>query len=817
MSKQPSRDAPTAEKVAEEHECASSDDKPVPSSSGIKVNAGPSGTGPTATDNPPAEPAFLGAEKICKPAGPSKDIGSSWPNRRQLSDKDKFELLTNHWKPDRFYTFPSHKEHGKSRSFQSSWLQKYHGLAFSPILGGGVCIYCFLFAPSIEGLLVSSAFTSNYRKASTILGEHFVGKDGRGKGYHFSALQAAENFIRVMEGVQEPVMNQLAREVQARVEANRHKLKSIIKTVIFCGKQNIPLRGHRDDSIHLQVADNNPGNFQKLLEFRIDAGDTALSDHFQTAHKRATYRSKTTQNELVDICGQFIQNTLLSEIREAKFYSIAADEVTDQANHEQLSLTLRFVDAQDNIRTEFMGFLYCESTSGEFIANRIMDKLDEWGIPLENCRGQTYDGAGNMSGAQRGTAARISGRNNKAIYTHCSSHKLNLAVVKALTVPGVRNMMDTADKIVRFYAFSPKRQLNLESWIEQVHEEDQARVKKLQSMCKTRWVQRHDALNIFVELHEAIANSLEDISTNRNDWNAASVMDARSFLAAITDFHFIASLQITRDILAYVHPISISLQSNTQDVMKAMTEVQNVIQALQEQRDNVDDFHTRIYGAMVAMADSVNVQPTAPRRVNRQRHRANAPAGTVEEYYKRNVTIPVLDELIAALNDRFGPTQRQYADAMNIIPTVIQRENRADTEAAIQRFANLHRDDLPNPQNIEAEIHIWVNRWTGEGVVDPPNTAGQTIKAIDQAFFPNLHVLAKLLCTTGVTSCECERSFSALRRLETYLRTTMSEVRINGLALMHVHYGVQIDLDWVGTEFAQRNPRRMKLINILAE
>ena len=45
----------------------------------------------------------------------------------------------------------------------------------------------------------------------------------------------------------------------------------------------------------------------------------------------------------------------------------------------------------------------------------------------------------------------------------------------------------------------------------------------------------------------------------------------------------------------------------------------------------------------------------------------------------------------------------------------------------------------------------------------------------------------------------------------------MSEVRINGLALMHVHYGVQIDLDWVITEFAQRNPRRMKLINILAE
>ena len=236
------------------------------------------------------------------------------------------------------------------------------------------------------------------------------------------------------------------------------------------------------DSTHLQDADNNPGNFQKLLEFRIDAGDTVLSEHFETAHKRATYRSKTTQNELIDICGQYIQNQLLNEIREAKFYSIAADKVADQANNEQLSIVLRFVDAQNNIRTEFMGFLYCESTSGEYIADRIMNKLEQWGIPLENCRGQTYDGAGNMSGAQRGTAARILARNNKAVYTHCSSHKLNLAVVKALTVPEVRNMMDIADKIVKFYAFSPKRQLNFESWIEHLHE-DQTQVKKLQSLC----------------------------------------------------------------------------------------------------------------------------------------------------------------------------------------------------------------------------------------------------------------------------------------------------------------------------------------------
>ena len=61
---------------------------------------------------------------------------------------------------------------------------------------------------------------------------------------------------------------------------------------------------------------------------------------------------------------------------------------------------------------------------------------------------------------------------------------------------------------------------------------------------------------------------------------------------------------------------------------------------------------------------------------------------------------------------------------------------------------------------------------------------------IRQRGYPNLVILMQLLGTVGVASCECVRSISALRRLETYMRTTMGQERINGLALMHVHFGV---------------------------
>ena len=53
--------------------------------------------------------------------------------------------------------------------------------------------------------------------------------------------------------------------------------------------------------------------------------------------------------------------------------------------------------------------------------------------------------------------------------------------------------------------------------------------------------------------------------------------------------------------------------------------------------------------------------------------------------------------------------------------------------------------------------------------------------------FPQVLVLLKLLLVCPVSSCECERSFSALRRLKTWLRTTITQRRLNHISICHVH------------------------------
>ena len=74
-----------------------------------------------------------------------------------------------------------------------------------------------------------------------------------------------------------------------------------------------------------------------------------------------------------------------------------------------------------------------------------------------------------------------------------------------------------------------------------------------------------------------------------------------------------------------------------------------------------------------------------------------------------------------------------------------------------------------------------------------------------------------LMATTLVTLCECERSFSRLRIIKTYLPSTMSEDRLNRLSLLYIQTqrSLSIDRDNIISKFALSNPRRMQLINIL--
>ena len=60
-----------------------------------------------------------------------------------------------------------------------------------------------------------------------------------------------------------------------------------------------------------------------------------------------------------------------------------------------------------------------------------------------------------------------------------------------------------------------------------------------------------------------------------------------------------------------------------------------------------------------------------------------------------------------------------------------------------------------------------------------------------------------------VSSCDAERSFSGLRRIKTFLRSSMGIEGLAGLALMHLHNDLIIDEDKICQLFISKHHRRM--------
>ena len=351
-----------------------------------------------------------------------------------------------------------------------------------------------------------------------------VSKHASGKcEMHNFAVIAIETFLRNMRRETVPIDQQINNLLQQQINRNREILKSLFKTTIFCGKNNIALRGRRDDDPqNASLA----GNFQALLEFRIDSGDQTLKHHLETAPRNATYISKTIQNEMITTVGAIIVNNLSQEIRDSKYFSIMSDEAADISNKENLSVVIRFLDSTKTVREEFVGFYLSEDgTTGAAIKDLIVGAVADLGLSMDDCRGQCYDGAGNMSGRLNGASSLIRAEHDKAIYVYCMNHRLNLCVADTCQLPLVRNMMYVVRKLSEFFDNFPKRQQHLISKIRVLMPAANHFV------CRTRWIERIDGMDRIVELLHPVVATLEDISMNRNapghgNWNQNSRNDA---------------------------------------------------------------------------------------------------------------------------------------------------------------------------------------------------------------------------------------------------------------------------------------------------
>ena len=643
------------------------------------------------------EDAATTSETSCFP----NDI-ANYVNVGSLTDEKKYNVLCNVWVPSANYPFPLMN----GRKFRLDWMNLFPWLTYSPKVDGAFCINCVLFGAECMATHSASKLQRLFKTPFTTwqVGPAKFWEHCEKSPIHQAATARAAVLRSHMEQKSAPIDVMLDDMKRQQIEENRKLLRPIIAAIVLCGRQNIPLRGHRDESSNYLSDDVNCGNFIEILKYGAMCAGKTVEELFKSAPKNMSYKSKTTQNEIIDICSDLITKKITDEILEARFYSILADEAADCGNVEQLSVVFRFADKQCQIREEFLGFVPCKKgLTGDAVATTIKEFLHDLNLPIDDCRGQGYDGAGNMAGRLSGVAAKLQETNEKALYVHCNSHRLNLCVAACCKEQLVRNMMEHVRIATEFFNVYPKRFELLVKTIEELL--PSANHKRLINVCKTRWVARIDGLSVFIEVFPAIVRCFEIIRDNVGDkWNPESVRKAGPLYLATVSFSFIVALVVVSRCLQVTRPLTVQLQESALDAGAAREKVTGLYVHLEKMRKDVDARHESWYEEAESIGNNVGSIPDQPRTIGRQQHRANTPADSPSQYYRRVISVPFLDHIQSEIQTRFSETNLNVMNAVYGLPKNVLTCPYWKTK--FSEFLEMYKDDLPQPRFLDTELEM---------------------------------------------------------------------------------------------------------------
>lgn len=176
----------------------------------------------------------------------------------------------------------------------------------------------------------------------------------------------------------------------------------VVGSIKYLARQGTALRGHVEER----------GNLSQLLKDKAE-DDPALHKWLET-HKQ-DYTSPKILNEILGSMSNDIIRGIADIIRSLPVsqFSLIVDGTQDISGKEQESVCLRYVDHDLFPHEEFIGLYSVTETTGESLANMAVDVLCRLNLPLSPLRGQTYDGAANMSGKHSGAQAVIKKKERK--------------------------------------------------------------------------------------------------------------------------------------------------------------------------------------------------------------------------------------------------------------------------------------------------------------------------------------------------------------------------------------------------------------------
>ncbi|GFT55911.1 zinc finger MYM-type protein 1 [Trichonephila clavipes] len=151
--------------------------------------------------------------------------------------------------------------------------------------------------------------------------------------------------------------------------------------------------------------------------------------------------------------GKKIIETITTQINndDTKYYSIVMDSAPDLSHTDQLAIVLQYC---------FWGKVYERCAPlikiSLYLFNSLQEFLETNGLLLDNCRGQSFDNAANLSGQYNGVQALLKEKNKFTNHGPCAAHSLNLVHAKLVKVATeIVNFFGLVQQICFLFFFNP--------------------------------------------------------------------------------------------------------------------------------------------------------------------------------------------------------------------------------------------------------------------------------------------------------------------------------------------------------------------------
>ena len=583
---------------------------------------------------------------------------------------------------------------------------------------------------------------------------------------------------------------------------------------MFCAKNNLALRGSSD-----VIGAPQSGIFLNTVEL-ISHYNNTVANHIKHIKDgkakgsvvKVSYLSPETQNQVIEILRSKVKKEIISKIKQAKYYSIMFDATPDTSHKEQITQIIRYVKIADGnceIEESFIDFIETEEKTGVGLAAEIMKKLEQDGLPLTECRGQCYDNGANMAGVYKGVQAQILKMNGHARFVPCAAHTLNLVGVHAASVSTMMvTFFGTVQAIFNFFSASTSRWQQLMTV---------ANIS-LKSHSDTRWTSRAAAVNSLheqlVDVHSVLQKMSTDVSVNSD-----TASGAKRLLKAI-DFKFICLLCMWSRILTLIDRINKSLQAKHLSLLDAS----KMVKGLAETINNLRDSETKdVISNATDVAKKLDVKPVFSAKRKRKVKRMADELTEDENHTLSDEQLLdkdckcVFDSIISHLSWRYKNLHEVATDFSFLDVDFLMSQSLETLQKHAKDLASKYQGDLCAAE-LTSEVESFKFQ-AAELFKEPHNRSPLELLKFIHSYsladvYPNIEIALRLYLTLPVTVASCERSFSKLKLVKNYLRSSMGQERLSGLAIMSIEFGIadSLQYDDVIDGFAASKSRKVHIV-----